>query len=200
MPPGAPEYSTKELTKDTLPDFETLFEKHPGPGAFGCWCLYHHRTRAAAGDTQLKSRAERAARNRTEKRQRVENGTSHGILVFLQGEPVGWCQYGLREELPRLDSYRSIRGVAPDGATEKSWRITCFVVDSKYRRRGVASAALKAALAAIRKKGGGLVEAYPIVRSGAAKNYLGTASMFEKEGFKIVAPFGTDNVVMRRTV
>lgn len=200
MPLGAPEYSTKELTKDTLPDFERLFEKHPGPGAFGCWCLYHHRTRAAAGSTQLKSRVERAARNRKEKRQLVENGTSHGILVFLQGEPVGWCQYGYKEELPRLDSYRSVRGLATEGATERSWRITCFVVDSKHRKRGVASAALKAALEAIRKKRGGLVEAYPIVRWGASKDYLGTASMFQKEGFKIVAPFGKDNVVMQRKI
>lgn len=149
---------------------------------------------------QRASKIERAARNRRLKKQLVERGSSHGILVFLEEEPVGWCQYGLREELPRLDSYRSIRGVAPDGATEKSWRITCFVVDSKHRKRGIASVALKAALDAIRKKGGGLVEAYPIVRSGAAKNYLGTASMFEKEGFKIVAPFGKDNVVMRRKI
>jgi len=81
---------------------------------------------------------------------------------------------------------------------KRLWRITCFVVDKKYRERGVASAALKAALEAIRSKGGGLVEAYPIIRWGAYREYLGTVSMFQKEGFKIVAPFGKSNVVMRR--
>jgi GNAT superfamily N-acetyltransferase len=80
------------------------------------------------------------------------------------------------------------------------WRITCFVVDKNYRKRGVASAALKAALEAIRKKGGGLVEAYPITRWGAYADYRGTVSMFQKEGFKIVAPIGKSNVVMRRTI
>jgi len=199
MAPRPPEYSTKELTKDTLPAFERLFEKHPAPGAFGCWCLYHHRTRAVAASTQLTSGAKRAARNREEKRELVENGTSHGILVFLEGEPVGWCQYGSKEELPRLDNNRNDRELARDGTT-KRWRITCFVVDPKYRKRGIASAALKAALDAIRNKGGGLVEAYPIVRWGAYREYLGTVSMFRKEGFKIVAPFGKKNVVMQKKI
>lgn len=80
------------------------------------------------------------------------------------------------------------------------WRITCFVVDKKYRKRGVASAALKAALEAIRNKGGGLVEAYPIIRWGAYAEYRGTVSMFQKEGFEVVASFGESNVVMRKSV
>jgi hypothetical protein len=51
---------------------------------------------------------------------------------------------------------------------------------------------LKAALEAIRKKGGGLVEAYHITRWGnrafGNESTHGTASMFEKERFKAVAP------------
>lgn len=200
MGPSASECTTKELTKDTLPDFERLFEKHPAPGAFSCWCMYHHRARPLGVSKQRDSRVIRAARNREQKRELVENGTSHGILVFLQGQPVGWCQYGSKEELPRLDNNRSYRGLAPEGDMTRLWRITCFVVDPKYRKRGVASAALKAALEAIGNKGGGLVEAYPIVRWGAYREYLGTVSMFQREGFKIVAPFGKNNVVMQRKV
>jgi len=198
MAPEALEYSTKKLTKDTLPDFERLFEKHPAPGAFMCWCMYHQRARPLAVSKQQHSRVKEAARNRQQKRELVENGRSHGVLVYSKGEPVGWCQYGSREELPRLDSDRSYRRLAPEGDMKRLWRITCFVVDKKYRERGVASAALKAALEAIRSKGGGLVEAYPIIRWGAYREYLGTVSMFQKEGFKIVAPFGKSNVVMRR--
>jgi 3-methyl-2-oxobutanoate hydroxymethyltransferase len=47
--------------------------------------------------------------------------------------------------------------------TENLWRISCFVTDKKHRRRGGASAALAAALESIRRKGGGVVEAYPII-------------------------------------
>lgn len=201
MVPEALEYFTKELTKDTLPDFERLFEKHPAPGAFGCWCLYHQRPSAElAAGKQQHSRVKQAARNRDEKRELVEKGRSHGILVFWKGEPVGWCQFGPEEELPRIENYRDYRRLARKGDIERLWRITCFVVDPKYRKRGVASAGLKAALEAIRNKGGGLVEAYPIIRWGAYREYLGTVSMFQTQGFKIVAPFGKNNVVMRRKI
>ena len=85
------------------------------------------------------------------------------------------------------------------------WRITCFVVDKQHRRRGVASVALKAALEAIRKKGGGLVEAYPVSKTDQGSNYMycGTVKMFEKVGFKTIAPLSTGRtatVVVRRPI
>jgi len=64
----------------------------------------------------------------------------------------------------------------------------------------VASAGLAAALESIRRKGGGTVEAYPVTRRGALAAWFGTVSMFRKEGFEVVAPFGKSDVVMRRTV
>jgi len=146
-------------------------------------------------------------RNRREKRELVERGCAHGILVYANGEPVGWCQYGPRNELPRIDHSRKYRQLS-EVTAERLWRITCFAVLKKYRRRGVASAALKAALEAIRKKGGGLVEAYPIMRwetrAFGNESTNGTASMFEKAGFRRVAPFGctrfSTHVLMRRNV
>jgi len=200
MAPEALRYSTKELTKSTLPDFERLFEKRPAPGAFACWCMYHQQANPSSESEQPHSRVRRAKRNRQRKKELVENGRSHGILVYSKGEPVGWCQYGSGEELPRIDNSRSYRKLLPERDVKRLWRITCFTVDKRYRRSGVATAALKAALEAIRSKGGGLVEAYPIIRWGAYREYLGTVSMFQKERFEIVAPFGKSNVVMRRTI
>lgn len=138
--------------------------------------------------------------NRRRKRELVARGRSHGILVYSNGEPVGWCQYGEREELPRLDGDPSYRKLPLEDDATDVWRITCFVVDRRHRRRGVASTALKAALAAIRRRRGGLVEAFPIREWGGYREYLGTISMFRREGFRIVGPFGTDNVVMRRRI
>ena len=200
MVPDALEFSTKELSKETLPDFERLFEKRPAPGAFICWCLYYQRARPPAVGKGPTSRAREAAGNRQEKRELVGKGRSHGILVYSKGEPVGWCQYGSREELPRIDNNPRYRKLVPEGNAKRLWRITCFTVDRKYRRRGVASFALKAALEAIRSKGGGLVEAYPITGWGAYSEYLGTVSMFRKQGFTTVAPFGKNNAVMRRAI
>jgi GNAT superfamily N-acetyltransferase len=156
----------------------------------------------------LRTRAERGVRNRREKRELVEKGCAHGILVYAEGEPVGWCQYGPSEELPRIDNMRKYRGLAPENAAKRLWRITCFAVLKNWRRRGVASVALKAALEAIRKNGGGLVESYPIThwesRAFGNESTHGTASMFKKAGFKDVAPFGSTrfstHVLMRRSI
>jgi GNAT superfamily N-acetyltransferase len=40
------------------------------------------------------------------------------------------------------------------------YRLTCFFVDRKYRRKGVAAVALRGALGLIAQAGGGVVEAY----------------------------------------
>ncbi len=193
-------FTTRELSDETWPDFVKLFETHPAPGAYPCWCMYNHRPGPVPASRELDSSVKRAERNRRQKRALVESGCAHGILVYAEGEPVGWCQYGPREELPRMDNNPRYRKLAPAGDARRLWRISCFVVDKRYRRRGVASAGLHAALAAIRKKGGGLVEAYPIVRWGAYSDFRGTVSMFRGEGFEIVGPLGKDNVVMRRTI
>ena len=39
-----------------------------------------------------------------------------------------------------------------------------------------------------------------MTRRGALATWFGTASMFEREGFEVVAPFGKSNVVMRKNV
>ena len=140
------------------------------------------------------------------KKKLVTTSCAHGILVFAKDEPVGWCQLGPREELPRMDNTTKYRKLAlAENDSERLWRVTCFVVDREYRRRGVASFALRAALEAIKKKGGGIVEAYPVRKTDQGANYIycGTVSMFEKAGFKTIAPLAqgrTSTVVMRRTV
>lgn len=154
---------------------------------------------------QPQSRGERAERNHRKKRSFLENNCAHGILVYFDEEPVGWCQYGQREELPRVDHSRNYRKLGFAGTDEGLWGITCFVVDKKHRGRGVATLGLKAALEAIRKKGGGTVEAYPVQKTDQGPNYLysGTVSMFKRAGFKMIGPFGTgrtSTVIMRRTI
>lgn len=188
---GDPFYTTKELTPARWPDFEKLFAKHGGVQA-GCWCMFYHRARPIAEE-------ERARRNRREKRTLVLQGRSHGILVYAGEQAVGWCQFGPREELPRIDAGRNYRKLALPRAA-KLWRITCFFVDRDHRRKGVAQTALRAALRAIRKRGGELVEAYPATNRGAVATWFGSVAMFKRERFRQVAVLGKSNVVMRRRV
>ncbi len=204
MAPKALNLTTRELSEKTWPDLERLFSK-PGIGdAWWCWCTFHH-TDSFTAESTARIRAERASMNRERKKELVEKGKAHGVIVYAEdGEPVGWSQYGPREELPRMDHSRSYRGISP--RSEGSiWRITCFVVDKKYRRRGVATAALRAVLESIKNEGGGVVEAYPVSKTdqGPGYMYAGRSSMFEKAGFKKVAHLGTgrtQTVLMRRKV
>jgi len=194
------QFSTRELSKETWPDFERLFESHPAPGAHPCWCM-HHQLAGPAPGCKSDSRASKIEWNHQQKKALMECGAAHGILVYgARGEPVGWCQYGPKEELPRIDNHPSYRKIPLENGDKRLWRITCFVVHYNYRRRGIASTALKAALTAIKNRGGGTVEAYPIRRWGAYQAYRGTVSMFEKEGFKPIGPLGASNVLMRRSV
>jgi len=201
-----PEHTSKELTTKTWPDLARLFEK-PGIGdAWWCLCTHHHVASYSTPENQQpRTRAERAVRNRRKKEKLVKKGQAHGVIVYANREPVGWCQYGPREELPRVDHTRNYRNLGPKDKMEKLWRITCFVVDENYRKSGVAGTALKAALESIRNRGGGLVEAIPVSKTdqGPGYMYTGTVSMFENAGFKIIAPLAsgrTATVVMRKTI
>jgi GNAT superfamily N-acetyltransferase len=196
------DYTTKELSKKTWRDFEKLFSQ--GNGWDHCWCVHFHRPRPLPRNQWLPTRTLRAARNRREQKKLTEKDGSHGILVYANGVAVGWCQYGPREELTRIDNSRNYRVPAAAIKAGKLWRVTCFVVDRKYRRHGIAGAALEAALESIKRQGGGIVEAYPVAnwegKSFGNMSTHGTVSMFKKAGFKRVAPFGNTNVVMRKMI
>ncbi len=200
MTPDPPTFTTRLLTKDTLADFERLFETRPAPDAFDCWCLFNHGTGPYPAEGRPSSEAAQESANRMQRQTLVERGLSHGVLVYVGEEPVGWCQFGPADELPRLDESANYRDATGGQGPRPAWRITCFTVDKRYRGQGVARTALQAALEAIRTNGGGLVEAYPAVGWDVPTQYMGTPSLFEKAGFEVVAPLGTSNVVMRKSL
>lgn len=161
--------------------------------------VYHQLGRLPKAEKGGMTPARVRASRRT-KRSLVEHGSSHGILVYADGEPVGWCQYGPKEELPRVDAATLYRRMAPGDGRRRLWRITCFWVDRPHRHRGVAKRALGAALEAIRTAGGGLVEGFPARTKGFPADWTGTLSMFRREGFHVVAPYGKYNFLVRREV
>lgn len=196
--PGA-KLTARELAPSTWSDFQRLFRK---PGEWReCWCLYYQRAKPRSAEERGgRTREQLVDQNRREKRSLVEHGRAHGIIVYDGGVPVGWCQYGPKEETPRVDAGRKYRALSLPDYGGRLWRITCFCVDRERRGKGVASAALSAALKSISRQGGGVVEGYPVARRGALAAWFGTVSMFEREGFRVVAPFGKSNVLMRKTV
>ena len=193
---GTMAYSVRELSSRTLADFETLARQQGS-----CWCMFYQRARPIGRGS---SGQERARINRRDKATLVRQGRSHAILVYERETPVGWCQYGPADELPRIDAGRGYRKIGRPATGDKLWRITCFFVDRKHRGKGVATIALQAALESIRRRGGGVVEAFPVVSERMAAvpewRWFGTPSMFRKHGFVRVAALGTSGVLMRKRI
>jgi GNAT superfamily N-acetyltransferase len=140
-------------------------------------------------------------KTRSDKERRVRDGRAHAALVYDGATCVGWCQFGPTDELPRIKHRRAYL----DGLIDlPDWRITCFFVDRDYRRKGVATAALKGALEEIARLGGGTVESYPEDAKGRSVSgsflYNATVSMFEKQGFRRGRRLGKNHWVVAKTV
>jgi hypothetical protein len=186
------EYKIKPLGPDTWDAFADLAERHNGVWG-GCWCTWFHTMHAEKGHT--------AEGNRALKERLVSEGRAHAALVFDGDVAVGWCEYGTPAELPNIyhrKEYEAGLDRPPD------YRLTCFFVDKRYRRSGVAAVALRGALDLIAQAGGGVVEAYPHDIAGqkvsASFLYNGTRSLFERAGFSYSRPKGAKNCVMSKTV
>lgn len=193
MVSGPTDYVTRPLTSETWNDFAQLVEANNGVWG-GCWCIGFHPEGLPKGRT--------VERNRSLKQRHVENGTVHQILVYDGDECVGWCQYGSPTELPNIKNTASY---AKELTELPDWRIGCIFTGSRYRGRGVARAAVAAALDAIRTAGGGVVEAYPEQVEDrppqrGAYFHTGPESLFTDLGFVRDRKVAKWRWVMRREV
>ena len=114
-----------------------------------------------------------------------------GYLLYRDGAPVGWCQVGPRDRLPKLVAQFELE---PDPET---WAITCFVVAPRDRRRGLASALLGDVVRDLAARGVRRVEAYPRLGEGLDEVELwnGPAAMFRRAGFQLVRELGPCGVL-----
>ena len=182
-------YVVKPLGPDTWDAFAQLAERHNGVWG-GCWCTWFHTMHA--------EKTYHDQDNRALKERLVGEGRAHAALVFDGDAAVAWCQYGSPGELPNIyhrKEYEASLDRLPD------YRLTCFFVDKKYRRQGMAGVALQGALELIAQAGGGTVEAYPQQTEGervsASFLYSATRSLFEQAGFSYIRPKGKKHCVMR---
>jgi|SRR5882724_11101040 GNAT superfamily N-acetyltransferase len=188
------EYMVRPLGPDTWDAFARLAERHNGVWN-GCWCTWFH---TLYGE---KDKGRTSESNCALKQQLVSESRAHAALVFDGDEAVAWCQYGTPAELPNIKhrkEYEAALDRPPD------YRLTCFFVDRKYRRKGMAAAALHGALDLIAQAGGGVVEAYPQDTGGqkvsASFLYSATRSLFEQAGFSYIRHQGKNHCVMRTVI
>ena len=146
----------------------------------GCWCQAPRGFDTAAARARIGGRRDLL-------RSQVEQDPPPGVLAYLDGEAAGWCGFGVRGSLPRLDHSRTIPAIDD----RPVWAILCFNVRAGFRRRGVANALLDGVVTFARASGAPGVEAYPIDPEGQRVDvgfgYVGMTPMFEQAGFRRVA-------------
>jgi GNAT superfamily N-acetyltransferase len=164
----------RPLTPDLWPAFEELFGKRGACN--GCWCMYW-RIGAAY-------RKQPPARNKAAFKRVVATAPPPGLLAFDGDIAVGWCQLTPRSALPWLEQNKRLKRV--DDAPV--WALSCLYVRIGYRKKGVTSALIAAALRAAKRAGAPQVEAYPLdADKSPSATGTGYVSTFARAGFRIVA-------------
>jgi len=187
-------YRIEPLSPQTWDAFADLAERHNGVWG-GCWCTYFHLYPDPVDER-------RALGHKEFKHQLVLAGRAHAALAFDGDAAVAWAQYGPVEELQNIHHRKEWE----KGLVQRpDFRITCLFVDRDYRRKGMASVAVRGALALISAAGGGLVESYPHdlppgKKTSASFLYNATRTMYEGLGFEYQRPKGKGNCVMTRQV
>jgi len=127
--------------------------------------------------------------------------TTTGLVAFLAGEPVGWCAVESRSAYPRMLRNNRVpwEGRSEDKLDESVWAVTCFVVRTGFRRRGIGSALARAAVEFARTRGARALEGYPMTTKQAllSELHVGTHGMFLRAGFTEVGRPSIRRAVMR---
>jgi len=179
--------SFRSLTPERWPDVERLFG--PCGACAGCWCMWWRLTR-------LEWNRGKGEGNRKAFRKLVRSGIEAGVLAYADGEPVGWCAVAPREQYPKLNHSRILKPVDD----QPVWSVTCFFVARGFRRHGLSTKLLKAAVDFARARGAKIIEGYPHDTKKATADafvYTGLVSAFRKAGFKEVARRSKTRPVMR---
>ncbi len=172
-------WSFRPLTRGCWRDVVRMFGDRGEPAK--CWCMWWRQSPGnyrALGKIGRKRKLSRF----------VARGNTLGIQAYFGDEPIGWCSVAPRKTYPRFSHSRTLKPI--DDASV--WSVVCFVTAPGYRRRGVSSRLLRAAVAYAKAKGARIVEGYPTElhkapSSWISQYYMEFASTFRKAGFVEVA-------------
>jgi len=176
------------VTPERWKDLELLFGERGACG--GCWCMWWRLM-------QSEFNRQKGERNRRAMKKIVDAGEVPGIIAYAESQPVGWCSIGPREVFPRLERSPILKRVDQ----QPVWSVVCFVVAKPFRRKGISTALLKAAVKYAEEQGARIVEGYPVEPKKPSMPdlfaYHGLASAFRKEGFVEVARRSDTRPIMR---
>jgi GNAT superfamily N-acetyltransferase len=140
---------------------------------------------------------QKGEKNRRSLKRLVDAGAPVGLIAYDGRRPVAWCSVAPREHFPVLERSRVLKRVDD----RPVWSIVCIFVARPYRRKGATLQLLNAAVEHVRKRGGRIVEGYPVEPSTEkipdVFAFTGLASAFKKAGFTECARRSATRPVMR---
>jgi GNAT superfamily N-acetyltransferase len=142
-----PQY--RSLTPENWEDFENLFG--PKGACAGCWCMWW-RLKSSEFNKQ------KGVQNKQAMKEVVDSGEIPGIIAYYKDQPIAWCSSAPRENFSLLNRSRILKAIDD----EPVWSVVCLFIKKEYRRKGVSSNLLKAAIKYARDRGAKIVEGYPI--------------------------------------
>jgi GNAT superfamily N-acetyltransferase len=127
----------------------------------------------------------------------IQSGQVPGILAYSKNEPIAWCSVAPREDFPVLDRSPILKRVDD----QPTWSIVCFYIGKGYRRQGLSTRMIAAAIDYASRQGARIIEGYPIApkkdKAPDIYAFTGLVSTFEKAGFKEVARRSETRPIMR---
>jgi GNAT superfamily N-acetyltransferase len=168
----------RDVTPESTRDYHHFFDDvafRDYPAWQSCYCMETHRTQS-----EDEWAARTAADNRSDMTELIQGGSVTALLAFVDGKPVGWCNYGESTRLAGLARRFGLEARDHEGVGS----VACFVIAAPYRGHGVASELLAAAIDRLRARGLRAVEAYPSRSDDSAQgNYRGPLEMYVRAGF-----------------
>ena len=166
--------------KDAL-DFAEFFDNmdfHHAEHWRGCYCQYYHLK--GTGEQWMKTRGEKA---REMALINVARGYTRGYLALDGGRIVGWCHTNHYAKLLSLKSF--LEPYLPEGRVAV---VACFMVHPDYRRQGISTRLLQAAIKGSEAEGYTAVIGLPSTPNDVPeRQYHGNRNLYLKAGFTQIA-------------
>lgn len=181
----------KKLSKELLNDYLHFFDDIAicdNPEWSRCYCTFYYLLDEEITDDMTKEVTRNCIKDR------IERDCHSGYLAFVDNEPVGWINAGIKENYVRVMDNKDITY----DKNNKVASIVCFVVDKNHRGKGIATALLNEACKDFKFQDYDYVEAYPRKSpENDAENYHGPMTMYLKSGFIVNQELDEINVVRK---
>jgi GNAT superfamily N-acetyltransferase len=189
-------FACEPLDHTNAPDLAELFERVES----GCYCSYWHFP--CDKNAWLARLAFEPQENRRELIERAQTPPRGVVARLTGGTAIGWMKLEPAMQLPKIYEQRVYRGLVGLGSERAGvWTVGCFLIDTAWRRRGVARALLRRGIELARAGGAVTLEAFPRRAEGVRDEELWTGpfELFITEGFA-VSHEQTQYPVLRREV